>query len=135
MDKQVDNELAASVRAQATLRLRFGLVVLVIMLGTLYWGPADAETHVLEVLVVAAGYIAYNLAAFFLSRRPDLLSPKRMVIATAIGDPLVLSVWLVIISGQSSLLIVGFYLFTILGFGFRIGATAMRMRVSSRLSA
>src|SRR3546814_19547889 len=51
---------------------------------------------------------------------------QAMVVATAIGDPLVLSVWL-FIAGHSSLLIVGFYLFTILGFGFRIGATAMHI--------
>lgn len=126
MDK-LDNELVESVRAQAVLRLRFGLLVLAIMLGTLaYWGPTHAETHVLEVLAVAAGYIAYNVAAFYFSRRPELVSAQAMVVATAIGDPLVLSVWL-FIAGHSSLLIVGFYLFTILGFGFRIGATAMHI--------
>src|SRR3546814_18169892 len=51
---------------------------------------------------------------------------QAMVVATAIGDPLVLSVWL-FIAGHSSLLIVGFYLFTILRFGFRLGATALHI--------
>ena len=122
-----ENELVDSVRAQANLRLRFGLVVLVVMLGTLsYWGPTHAETHILDVLAIAAGYVLYNLAAFFLSRRSDLVPPHALVVATAIGDPLVLSAWLYI-AGTSSLLIVGFYLFTILGFGFRIGLRAMHI--------
>lgn len=124
---KLDNELLESVQAQATLRLRFGLLVLVIMLATLaYWGPTSAETHVLEVVAVAVGYIAYNLVAYYFSRRPDLVPSRGLVVATAIGDPLVVSVWL-FIAGHSSLLIVGFYLFTILGFGFRIGATAMHV--------
>ncbi len=120
-------DLSQSVRAQASLRLKFGLLVLAIMLGAIsFWGPTHPETHIGEIGGIAAAYILYNLAAFYVSRRGDLLSARDQVMVTAILDPLVLSAWL-FVAGQSSLLIVGFYLFTILGFGFRIGVTAMHI--------
>ena len=120
-------ELIQSVRAQATLRLKIGLAVLALMLSALsFWGPTHPNTHFWEVGMVAAAYIVYCLATFQASRRDDLVAPRDLVIATAILDPLILSIWL-LIAGHSSLLIVGFYLFTILGFGFRIGTTAMHI--------
>ena len=120
-------ELIQSVQAQAALRLRFGLVVLAIMLAAIsFWGPTHPGTNVLEVAAFALVYVAYNFAALYASRRHDVIPPDALVIATAILDPLVVTVWLYI-AGQSSLLVVGFYLFTILGFGFRIGARAMHI--------
>ncbi len=127
MDIMAPTELTQSVRAQASLRLKFGLVVLAFMLGAIsFWGPTHPETHVWEIGGIAAAYILYNVAAFYASRRDDLLPARDLVLVTAILDPLVLSAWL-FIAGQSSLLIVGFYLFTILGFGFRVGLTAMHV--------
>ena len=127
MDAMASADLTQSVRAQASLRLKFGLVVLAIMLAAIsFWGPTHPETHIWEIGGIAVTYILYNLAAFYASRRGDLLSARDLVVATAILDPLVLSAWLYV-AGQSSLLIVGFYLFTILGFGFRIGLTAMHI--------
>jgi len=120
-------ELIQSVQAQADLRMRFGLVMLAVMLVALYfWGPTHPDTHVLEIAGFAFVYIAYNLAALYASRRHDVIPPQALVMATAILDPLVVTFWLYI-AGQSSLLVVGFYLFTILGFGFRIGAAAMHV--------
>ncbi|MEO5566661.1 MAG: ATP-binding protein [Luteimonas sp.] len=120
-------ELIQSVRAQASLRLQIGLAVLALMLAALsFWGPTHPETRFWEVGVVASIYILYSLATFYASRREDLVAPRDLVIVTAVIDPLILSVWL-LIAGQSSLLIVGFYLFTILGFGFRIGTTSMHV--------
>jgi two-component system sensor histidine kinase RpfC len=120
-------ELIQSVQAQADLRLRFGLAMLVIVLVAIsFWGPTHPGTDVLEIAAFAIGYVTYTLAALYASRRHDVVPPPVLVIATAILDPLVVTMWLYI-AGQSSLLIVGFYLFTILGFGFRIGARAMHI--------
>lgn len=125
MDALASPELIQSVRAQASLRLKIGLVVLALMFGALsFWGPTHPETQFWEVGVVAIAYILYSLATYYVSHREDLVTPRDLVIATAVLDPLILSVWL-LIAGDSSLLIVGFYLFTILGFGFRIGTTPM----------
>lgn len=127
MDGSSPAQLTQSVRAQANLRLKFGMFVLAAMLGAIsFWGPTHPETHILEIAGVAVGYIIYNLTAFFASRHPGWLSSRDLVVVTAILDPLVVSGWL-FIAGPSSLLIVGLYLFTILGFGFRVGLTAMHI--------
>src|SRR5688500_15306680 len=97
------------------------------MLGAIsFWGPTHPGTHIWQIGGIAVGYILYNVVAFYASRHNELLSPRDLVIVTAILDPMVLSAWL-FVAGQSSLVIVGFYLFTILGFGFRIGVTAMHI--------
>jgi two-component system sensor histidine kinase RpfC len=120
-------ELIQSVQAQANLRLRLGLAMQVVLLVALaFWGPPHPDTNVLEIATFAFAYVSYTVAAVYASRRYDLLPPRVQVLATAVIDPLVVTVWLYI-AGQSSLVIVGFYLFTILGFGFRIGATAMHV--------
>ena len=127
MAAQHPPELIQSVQAQANLRLRFGLVILAIMLVAIsFWGPTHPETNVLEIAAFAVVYVSYTLAALYASRRPDRIAPDTLVVATAILDPLVVTVWLSM-AGASSLLVVGFYLFTILGFGFRIGARAMHI--------
>lgn len=127
MDHLSSPELLHSVRAQATLRLKFGLLVQVLMLAAVgWWGASRPENQTLEVGGIVAAYLAYNLAAYWLAHRGNLLSPRDLVVATAILDPLMLSAWLFIV-GQASPLFVGFYLFTILGFGFRIGRQAMHL--------
>ncbi|HEY4559747.1 MAG TPA: ATP-binding protein, partial [Lysobacter sp.] len=47
-------------------------------------------------------------------------------LATAVLDPVIYSAWLAA-GGESSILVIGFYIFTTLGFGFRIGPRAMRI--------
>ena len=77
-----------------------------------------------EVGGIAGAYLVYNLAVRWLAHREGLVSPQGLMVATAILDPLMLSLWLLVL-GPSSSLFVGFYLFTTLGFGFRIGRHAM----------
>jgi two-component system, sensor histidine kinase RpfC len=127
MDHMSSPELLQSVRAQATLRLKFGLLVVVLMLTAIgWWGASRPESQVWEVGGIAALYLAYNLAAYWLAHRGRHLAPRDLVVLTAILDPLMLSAWLFIV-GQASPLFVGFYLFTILGFGFRISRNAMHL--------
>ncbi|QNN69574.1 hybrid sensor histidine kinase/response regulator [Thermomonas carbonis] len=127
MDHLSSPELLQSVRAQATLRLKFGLVVVVLMLAAVgWWGASRPENQAWEVGGIAAFYLAYNLAAYWLAHRSHLLAPRDLIVVTAVLDPLMLSAWLFIV-GQASPLFVGFYLFTILGFGFRIGRNAMHL--------
>ncbi len=125
MDAMSSAELTQSVRAQASLRLKFGLFVVAIMLVAIFYlGPARPENQVWEIGGIAAIYLLYNLTAFYLAHRGNLLSPRSLLVTTAVLDPLMLSLWL-FVAGQASILFVGFYLFTILGFGFRIGRPAM----------
>lgn len=127
MDHLSSPELLRSVRAQATLRLKFGLLVVVLMLAAVgWWGASRPENQAWEVGGIAAAYLAYNLAAYWLAYRGRHLSPRDLLVLTAVLDPLMLSAWLFIV-GQASPLFVGFYLFTILGFGFRIGRNAMHL--------
>lgn len=127
MDHLSSPELLQSVRAQATLRLKFGLLVLLLMLAAVgWWGASRPQNQTWEVGGIVAAYLAYNLAAYWLAHRGNLLSPRDLVVATAVLDPLMLSAWLFIV-GQASPLFAGFYLFTILGFGFRIGRHAMHL--------
>lgn len=129
MDHLSPLELVKSVRAQASLRLKFGLLVVVLMLlAVAWWGPSSssAGNRSWQVGGIALAYLAYNVLAWFLAHRQDVFAPRKLVVATAILDPLMLSIWLFIV-GPGSPLFVGFYLFTILGFGFRIGRHAMHL--------
>lgn len=120
-------ELRQSVKAQAALRLKFGMLVVALMLlAVSYWGAARPERQVLEVGGIAAAYLAYNLGIYFLAHHNHRLSPRTLVAMTAVLDPFMLSVWLLVV-GHAAPLFVGFYLFTILGFGFRIGRRAMHL--------
>ncbi|MDQ2701794.1 MAG: ATP-binding protein [Pseudomonadota bacterium] len=127
MDALPHPELVRSVRAQAALRLKFGMFVIVVMLAAIYyWGPARPQNQPWEIGGFCAAYLLYNLTAYYLAHRDRLVSPNAMVVATAVLDPLMLSAWL-FVGGESSVLFIGFYLFTILGFGFRIGPVAMQL--------
>jgi two-component system sensor histidine kinase RpfC len=127
LDALSSSELERSVRAQASLRLKFGLFVLAVMLVAIgYWGPARPANQAWEIGGIGVAYLLYNFAAYYFTHHGRLVSARDMVIATAILDPLMLSGWLVV-AGEASILFVGFYLFTILGFGFRIGRTAMHL--------
>lgn len=120
-------ELARSVRAQASLRLKFGLVVVVAMLAAVaYWGSPRPQSQAWEIGGIATAYLLYNGVAYYLSRLQRPRWTWGLLVATAILDPLMLSAWL-LVAGQASPLFVGFYLFTILGFGFRIGRQAMHL--------
>jgi two-component system sensor histidine kinase RpfC len=127
LDALSSPELVQSVRAQASLRLKFGLFVVAMMLIAIhYWGPARPQNQAWEIGGIGTAYLLYNLTAFYLSHHGRLFSARDMVVATAILDPLMLSAWLVVV-GEASTLFVAFYLFTILGFGFRVGRPAMHL--------
>ncbi len=126
MQHMSPSELDHSVRAQAALRLKFGMVVVAMMLAAVAWsGASGGERQWWAVGAIAGAYVVYNVAAYVLAHR-GLVRPGLLVALTALLDPVMLSVWLFVV-GQASPLFVGFYLFTILGFGFRIGRGAMHL--------
>lgn len=119
--------LEHSVRAQAELRLKLGFSVLALMvMAVLIWGTSSPEIGVTELLILSAVYSGYNIAAWYLARHQSAIPPRDIVMLTAIIDPIMLSVWLFCM-GKPSVLFASFYLFTILGFGFRIGITPLRI--------
>jgi two-component system sensor histidine kinase RpfC len=127
MDRLDQVEMQRNVRAQATLRARFGLPVsLVMLVATFFWAPTHHASTSPVVVGIVTAYVLYIVAALYFSSKPRSLSARDVVLITAIVDPLMLSGWL-FLAGESSTLLVGFYLFTILGFGFRIGPMAMHL--------
>ena len=127
MDKLDHTEMQRNVRAQAVLRARFGLPVsLVMLVATFFWAPTHHASTSPVVVGIVTAYVLYIVAALYFSSKPRSLSARDQVLITAIVDPLMLSGWL-FLAGESSTLLVGFYLFTILGFGFRIGPMAMHL--------
>jgi two-component system sensor histidine kinase RpfC len=116
-----------NVRAQALVRFRLGFPVLTLLaLTAWYWGPASPDIGIPHIAAIAIAYTGYNFAMLFLAHRPQLASPGLIVIVTAIVDPAMLSIWLSVL-GRGASLFVPFYLFTILGFGFRVGVGPMRL--------
>jgi two-component system sensor histidine kinase RpfC len=113
-----NNDLVASVRAQSKLR---AVLALPIIIGLLI---ASLSHHGWGILLFAvhASYIVSML--YWTSRRS--FYAERAALYSAVLDPLLLSAWLPMV-GEIGGLIVGFYLFTILGFGFRIGLRVMQI--------
>lgn len=122
-----EHDVELSVRAQALLRVKLGLPILVLMVLAIgYWGPSSPAVGAMEITALALVYTAYNFAALYFARRLQPFSAREIVLATAILDPIMLSGWLLLM-GHASIVFVCFYLFTILGFGFRIGVLSMRI--------
>jgi two-component system sensor histidine kinase RpfC len=118
--------LRSAVLAQAALRIRLGIPVWALMLlCILVWGPASAAIRPWLVAVVFIGSIACNVAMLHLARRAPWPAGTLVRIG-AIIDPLMLSAGLAL-TGEPGQVFIGFYLFTILGYGFRIGPEAMRL--------
>lgn len=118
------DELSINVRAQADFRLKFGIPVALVMLAIMYYVNPEKITqrHVVELAMGV--YVAYTLAVRHFSRLPGSRHAPALVFITAVSDPLFLSFWLYIF-GDPAILFVGLYVFTVLGFGFRIGNAAM----------
>lgn len=117
-------DFAASVRAQADFRLKFGVPMGLAIVAILYWVSPDNVTEYQIVGAAVALYIAYTVCVRILAGVATEVEARRIVIATAICDPIFLSVWLYAV-GDPAILFVGLYTFTVLGFGFRIGTWAM----------
>lgn len=118
------DELSTNVRAQADFRLKFGIAVAVVMLAIMYYVSPEKITEREAVAIAMVVYVGYTLAVRYLSRQGDSRFAPALVLVTAISDPIFLSVWLYLF-GDPAILFAGFYVFTVLGFGFRLGNYAM----------
>jgi len=115
--------LRAILIAQAKIRVGVALPVIACDL-VLYFLTPDGIPAWFVGLMLA--YCAYALAPYWLLRNSTYASLQFLLLATAILDPLVLSVWIAL-TGVYGTLIAGFYLFTTLGFGFRCGRPLMHI--------
>lgn len=112
--------LQASAIEQAILRLVVGIPFVAVQITLLAlvnrverWAP---------LLIIF--YLLYITSTFLIARYKSYFSIKKLLIFTVILDPLWMSAWLVLTNEYGSL-VVGFYLFTILGYGFRINPKFM----------
>ncbi len=118
-----DSGLRAILSAQAKLRI-FIAVPVVIVEALLYLMSPDGVAG--RLVALTTGYCAYVAIIHVLVRYRHSVPPQQLLLATAVLDPLALSAWLVVM-GEYGSIMVGFYLFTILGFGFRTGRPLMRL--------
>lgn len=119
-------DLEASVRAQAKLRAMVGLPI--ILAGTIsLWSTENRAA----VALLATLHVLYIVLMLLCTRHPHPKRAGHLAYATAVLDPLMLSASLPLL-GEYGGLVVGFYLFTILGFGFRIGP---RLMLTSQIAA
>lgn len=119
-------DITASVHAQAKVRIFVGFPVLLLALIAIwYWGTPYSANMTHAVVTIATVDAIYIAVAFFLASRIEQdISAHYLAISTAIIDPLIMSAGLVLMN-EFGAFFVCFYLFTILGFGFRIGRGAM----------
>jgi two-component system sensor histidine kinase RpfC len=119
--------LSENVRTQARLRVRLSMPVCTGMLLCLWhWGPATPDIGAWQIIPAFALNVIYNAAVLLAVRPASRLKPAAIARFTAVMDPLLLSLGLALM-GEAGQLFTCFYLFTILGFGFRIGAKTMAM--------
>jgi two-component system sensor histidine kinase RpfC len=117
--------LSQALRTQAGLRARLGMPVCFAMLLCLwYWGPATREIGFRQIVPVFILNIIYNVAVILAVRPGSSVKPVLIARLTAIMDPLLLSLGLALM-GEAGQLFTCLYLFTILGFGFRMGPLIM----------
>lgn len=126
MDIISTEQLRSAVKRQAGIRLKLGIPVAITALCMNLWGGnQDSKPEIAGILVLCS-YMVYVVATFIVSRHPGNLRWKDIAYGTAFLDPLFLSAWL-FAEGEQAILVMAFYLFTILGFGFRIGPQIMRV--------
>ncbi|MCF7222409.1 sensor histidine kinase [Marilutibacter chinensis] len=127
MDSAIDSdELARNVLTQANFRVRVGLLMAAVIVAIYTFGPYHTPADPFVAGGIVTLYVVYTLVARHFSKNPEPLTYRDLVMITAVMDPLFLSVWL-FIAGESSVLACGLYLFTVLGFGFRVGAVPMHV--------
>jgi two-component system sensor histidine kinase RpfC len=125
MDEVSPELVRRSVRIQSNVRVKLGLPVAAFAIVVALY-EASPGNFVGPLVGVIATYILYALLTFLVARRPGRLSWQEIAVATAVLDPIIYSAWL-FFGGESAILVIGFYIFTILGFGFRIGPRIMRL--------
>lgn len=119
-----EEEQSSNVQAQADFRLRFGIPVALAIVAILQFVSPGTLAQYQVVGIALFLYIAYAVAVRYMSQRAGAEDTRSLVLLTAVCDPIFLSVWLYAV-GDASVLFVGLYTFTALGFGFRIGNWAM----------
>jgi len=116
--------LRAILLAQAKVRLSFALTVIVSDLLVFFFTLDGVPAWFFGLAIC---YCIYVALPFRLIRRDGAYStPNALLIATAVLDPLMLSIWIAL-TGEYGSLLAGFYLFTTLGFGFRTGRPLMHL--------
>lgn len=113
--------LRGIVLAQARIRIVFAAIVIVS--EALGFGLPSGVLPVWFAYLTAT-YSIYVLAPLAVQRYCNSDNLLRLLVATAISDPLMLTIW-IIMTGQFGSVVAGFYLFTTLGFGFRTGRPLM----------
>ena len=124
VDSRFENSpdaLRRVLRAQSTVRLCFALSVAAVGY-VIYWLSPHHEPYFASATTLFC--FLYSLGMFVTVRRGGTRVLSIILIATAIADPLVLSAT-VVLAGIYGSLVVGFYIFTMLGFGFRAGPRLM----------
>lgn len=123
----VSARLWKSVREQARLRAIMGVaIVFVGMIWKLFYG-LDGFTAIRFGFAYSAYIVAALLTTAESARsRLPAPAPTWIATATAVLDPVYLTVFLLLL-GEAAPLGVALYLFTILGFGFRIGPKYLRI--------
>lgn len=122
--KFTDQEVYSILLDQARVRIGLGVPLCMLMLFVAWHMDAPFDDARLPLLMAMTTlYLVYNIG-FFVIAKKFLLRPVPVVVATAVLDPLMLSAWL-FFTGGAAPLFTGFYIFTILGFGFRLGTQPM----------
>jgi two-component system, sensor histidine kinase RpfC len=124
MDDVSSEVIRRAVQAQAGIRVKLGVPVAAVAIAVALNDSTPGRVGPLVGVICA--YIAYALLTFVVSKRPGRLSWPEFALGTAVLDPVIYSAWL-FFGGESAILVIGFYIFTILGFGFRIGPRIMRL--------
>lgn len=123
----VDQPLRESLLAQARLRLRLGMPALLFVVAAVYfYDAAHQQFGPSAMAALSLAYVAYCIATYALAARNGDRWGKALLAITIVGDPFMLSAFLYG-AGNGAIVFVGFYLFTILGFGFRVGILSMRL--------
>jgi len=127
MQPRSHTKLSEHVRTQARLRARLGVPVCLLMLLFLWhWGPSSPGIGPAQIVPVFALHLVYNLGLLHVTRSASRCDPRHVATFTAVMDPVLLSAGLMLMN-QIGQIFACFYLFTILGFGFRIGIAAMHI--------
>ena len=116
-----DAGLRKVLAAQSKMRV---IVAFVVVGAEAWFHVMSADAMIGRLVAVSLVYCIYVLAMSVLVRSPQLVSAQHLLLVSAVLDPLALSAWLVVF-GEYVSIMVGFYLFTILGFGFRTGRPLM----------
>ncbi|SFN51254.1 ATP-binding protein [Dokdonella immobilis] len=122
LDK-TESGLRAILSAQARVRAVIALPVVIVEALLYLTSPEGVASR---LLALTLGYCAYVVAMHVLVHHRKSVPAHYLLVASAVLDPLALSAWLVVI-GEYGSIMVGFYLFTILGFGFRTGRPLMHL--------